>query len=351
MRSDPIFKGVKVVSGPQSIHVFQLPSGRWVYIIGENHEADGGATEPAVHEVIAAFGQKNPLHIWLETKDAMSRALSVRLGSSYGNPIDMMCYELLYSTKFHPNVKVYDADCRQKKPYDILELLYNKENFLFRYKGEFFGNREQFNERWKHIKEFEKHLFANLSNRNTALRFMRSLVYPERDFPGWYERTCKNLETGNESEEPTFDMKERLRELHKNHSSFYNKLIAYVEERWDSIVNKNETHSPLMKSMERRRKTIATSLAKFQTEPTRNTLFEDYYATLFGILLDIEFSQALADADANLENVPIVYFVGNAHALAMADFISRMWPECEIAWSAYSRDVHQQPVVLSATFT
>lgn len=312
--TDPILRGIRQMNGAESIHVFQLPTGRWIYLFGENHDADG----TQIAQVLVDYAKAHSVDIWLETtREAMLNPHQLITTSSVIDIISQ--YAIRPPPRANLKWRIFATDIRMESDsgYLLLQLLAYHSAFLERYVDLLFQDYGAYQEIWKHIKKAEKHLISAFSSRVSALRLLRGLLWPTHEVAGWFTECSRNLGLGE-----TLPLRAQLATVKEENPPFYDDIVKHVEAFWRTLVAENEGHSRAMGSLANKRNSHSRGLAIGHYNTDRQDELEAYFLTITSVILDVQLLLHIYKNKKESPDTPMVICVGATHAASLATFLS-----------------------------
>jgi hypothetical protein len=332
---DPIFKDANAIAGPKSIFAFELvATGKWVYIIGEDHEAGGNSLPGAVRveEAIVNYARYHDLTLCLETTADSVIEIAGYLNANMvpASPINAVAgaiYEASDTVLGHINL--VNAEIRKSPPYSMLSILTDHIGFASEYLNIY--DTSAFITRRAAVKLLEKNLLKAMKTRTSAKNFLKSLVLPDIDVPQWYLHAVAELGV-----DAPFVLKRDLAHIRDSNFEFYRQILSHIDIAYDSIVNIGSFHSKAIESIERQRRTTSRNFAMKHLHSSRRDDIETHFIRLCGVWFDIRvIIELYMYYNSNKDsNNPFVVIAGDAHARMLANFIvTNLHTKPEHAWS------------------
>jgi hypothetical protein len=337
--TDPIFKNQASVAGPTSMFAFQLSSSKWIYVIGEDHEAGDTSFDNIirVEDALVAYLKSNPLYIAVEATDKMfiEYATWVDTGIVPATPIRALCHRIYNasSTVLH-NLTLSNAEIRQGSGYYLLSLLSDPIEFTTSFLT--ISNTTEFLQRRGIIKMFEKHLLKAMDSRVSSKRLLKSLIFPETDIPNWYKQAIEGL-----SITPNL-LKNDLATIKQKDPKYYNAVEEHVNMAWDYAFSTGSFHSRAIQSIARHRRSASNQLAIHHLSASRADHVQTHFERLLAILFDVKI---LIEMWNNSDDTkPFVVLTGDMHAHMLANFVSTHLDVATTAWSHGIDDPDMVPI-------
>jgi len=320
-----IFKN-KNITGIQSIYSFTLLTKKQnIYLVGENHDFNGLNLNKYeyINDVILNNFQDINLIIEMGNVEVLESAQIVAKNTIPKSPLQDIAYKYIYNQdSIGNNFNIIFANIRRDSPFVILEIIYSFESYLYLNARDKVTDRTSYKDFLRKAKLFERDVFQHLKTRQSAEKFILSLIHPDKTIPKWYIKWCILFEKNAEEH----NIKNKLQNMRKYDIENYNYIMQFITSQLSERILDINDYSNILSSVNKERHTNSAHFVinKF-------TSIHTFFTLLFGLFMDVNILLEIFTAKTD-----VIVLTGAGHSYILGKFLKDFLDENKLQLNYYS---------------